>query len=400
MIRRQCTQRPNWEARVEAQGLVFHTREHPIYDRPTNYRAQPRVIGNDVVREGWWGEGTYYELLDIEVDRIERATAELHGMIEDAVAEAVHRNCFTAMGISPQLAHLAQASLQNNLPSLYSRLDLVFTESGDLKLLEVNGETPTSLLESAVIQWSWLEDVAPGADQFNSLHDKLISRWRIIQATRGAQIVHFASLDELEDLATVAYLADTSKQAGMGVVLMDMKDIGWSSDRYYFADMDERRIDFLFKLYPWVWMMQDEFARHLSTSSPAIIEPAWKAIASSKGILPLLWEMFPQHPLLLPSFYHHNDALVMSGWVRKPMHGREGQNVTVVKGDGVRVDTGGPCTDGPFIIQAYADIVEHDGMRPIIGSWIVGGEPAGIGIRESSGLVTDSTATFVPHLFR
>lgn len=39
-------------------------------------------------------------------------------------------------------------------------------------------------------------------------------------------------------------------------------------------------------------------------------------------------------------------------------------------------------------------------MRPVIGSWVIGDRPAGIGIRETPDHVTDNTARFVPHVLR
>jgi glutathionylspermidine synthase len=32
------------------------------------------------------------------------------------------------------------------------------------------------------------------------------------------------------------------------------------------------------------------------------IEPIWKLILGNKALLPLLWEMFPNHPNLLPAY--------------------------------------------------------------------------------------------------
>lgn len=62
--------------------------------------------------------------------------------------------------------------------------------------------------------------------------------------------------------------------------------------------------------------------------------------------------------------------------------------------------TGGPYDAIGFVYQRYAELGEHAGMRPVIGSWVIGGEPAGIGIREAAGYVTSNTARFVPHVIR
>ncbi len=41
-----------------------------------------------------------------------------------------------------------------------------------------------------------------------------------------------------------------------------------------------------------------------------------------------------------------------------------------------------------------------NGKTAVFGSWLVDGEPAGMGVRESTGLITNNTSCFVPHLFR
>jgi glutathionylspermidine synthase len=61
--------------------------------------------------------------------------------------------------------------------------------------------------------------------------------------------------------------------------------------------------------------------------------------------------------------------------------------------------TSGPYGEEGFIYQATARIANFDGAYPVIGSWIIDGVAAGIGIRESDTIVTNNLSTFVPHLF-
>jgi glutathionylspermidine synthase len=39
------------------------------------------------------------------------------------------------------------------------------------------------------------------------------------------------------------------------------------------------------------------------------------------------------------------------------------------------------------------------GNYPVIGSWVIDGESAGIGIRESGTMITNNLSRFVPHAF-
>jgi glutathionylspermidine synthase len=362
--------RPGWRARVEAQGLVFHTTpEAGVY----------------------WGEGAYYELSAAEADAVAAATRELHALCMAAVRHVIEHHRYAELGLDALAIELVERSWREQPPSLYGRFDLALGD-GVPRLLEYNADTPTSLLEAGVIQWTWCEDVLPGADQFTVVHDRLIATWRVLQPSLG-DVVHFACVDDVEDAMTTGYLRDTAQQAGLRTVGVAINDIGWDRARGELVDLEGRAIRALFKLYPWEGLLADELAPVLARAHTCWLEPAWKMLLSNKAILPILWELFPGHPNLLPA----SREPLPGGWVRKPLLGREGSNVTIAA-PGVTAATGGPYGDRGFIYQAYADLGCHDGQRPVVGSWVIGAEPAGIGIRESEGYVTGNTARFVPHV--
>jgi glutathionylspermidine synthase len=52
-----------------------------------------------------------------------------------------------------------------------------------------------------------------------------------------------------------------------------------------------------------------------------------------------------------------------------------------------------------YVYQALAPLPSFAGAHPVIGSWVIAGEPAGIGIRESEGLITTDRSRFIPHFF-
>jgi glutathionylspermidine synthase len=128
------------------------------------------------------------------------------------------------------------------------------------------------------------------------------------------------------------------------------------------------------------------------------IEPLWKSVLSNKALLAVLWEMYPGHPNLLPAFL--DNPGILTEYVRKPRLGREGANISIVS-PGSEVQTGGVYGDegsgGGWVYQLFDPLPEFDGFRPALGAWIVGDDAAGLGIRETTGLVTDDGAAFVPH---
>ncbi len=297
---------------------------------------------------------------------------------------------------------LLAASWRRADGSLYGRLDLAFDGRGPAKLLEYNADTPTSMFEAAVFQWTWLEQamerriLPAGADQFNSLHERLIAAWQKLGAGRHLHLT--GALDSVEDAGTLAYLEDTARQAGLATAVIDIAGIGWRSDGN-FVDLEGRVIELAFKLYPWEWMFRDAFGEKLAAAPTRWVEPPWKAMLSNKGILPLLWELFPNHPNLLPAYFEDDAEAARLGasFVRKPLYSREGANVVLVS-DGVTVaQRQGPYGAEGFVRQALAPLPNFAGQYPVLGSWLVDHAPCGLSIREDETPVTGNTSRFLPH---
>ena len=117
-------------------------------------------------------------------------------------------------------------------------------------------------------------------------------------------------------------------------------------------------------------------------------------ILSNKAILPILWELYPNCPYLLPAYFE-NDRL--TEYVKKPILSREGANIELVRGREIVQQTDGEYGEEGHIYQQLFTLPDFDGNYPVIGSWIIGQEAAGMGIRESNTLVTDNLSRFIPH---
>jgi glutathionylspermidine synthase len=237
----------------------------------------------------------------------------------------------------------------------------------------------------------------PRADQFNSLHEKLIERWKAIGEELPGKVVHFACVaDAEEDVGNIEYLRDVAMQAGIDARFIDVAAIGWDAVAKCFADEDNNEIKSLFKLYPWEWLVREAFGSNLINSKMRVIEPAWKMLLSNKAILPVLWQLYPDHPNLLASYYEPQKF--STDFVKKPILSREGANVTITTKAGEIAIPGDYGAEG-FIYQAYHPLPVYDGSHTVIGTWIVGDEPAGMGIREDESPVTKNTSRFLPHYF-
>jgi glutathionylspermidine synthase len=84
--------------------------------------------------------------------------------------------------------------------------------------------------------------------------------------------------------------------------------------------------------------------------------------------------------------------------VKKPLYSREGANVTIATKGGMLEEPGQYGAEG-FIWQGYHELPRFGENYTVIGSWIVGEEPAGIGIREDTSPITKNSSRFVPHYF-
>lgn len=369
MQRVDQTPRAQWQEKVEGFGFHYHTMDGECY----------------------WDETAAYEFSAAEVDTIEEASNNLESLCIAAVEHIIEKKRYAEMQIPSTIIDLIELSWHNGHKHLYGRFDLVLDTDGTPKLLEYNADTPTALLEAAVIQWDWLQDKKPEMDQFNSIHEKLVDAWPRLNLSTS--IIHFAGIiDNLEDLGTLNYLRDTAIQAGFDTELLDMRQIGWNGRQ--FVDLSSQEITTLFKLYPWEWMMREEFAEHIMHSQTFMLEPAWKLLLSNKAILPILWDLFPDHPNLLPAAFESKK--IGGEFVRKPFFSREGSNIQISQGN---LNTTGPYGTEGYVYQQYCPLQNFSGNYPVIGSWIIAGEAAGMGIREDKSLITTNASRFIPHYF-
>ncbi len=366
--------RLNWRRDVEELGFTYHTIDGDVY----------------------WDEAGWYEFTLAEIEEIEAATNTLHEMCLQAVQVVLDEDRFDEFRIPPKFRQWIRASWDNDEPTVYGRFDLAYDGQSPPKLLEYNADTPTALFEAAVVQWQWLEAVHPELDQFNSLHEQLIDAWKYLH-DHGLKRLSFAATEgHEEDFGNVTYLRDTAAQGGIATDYLDVSAIGLDSKRRTFVGTGNVPLDCLFKLYPWEWMLGEEFATHLLAAKTRWIEPPWKMLLSNKALLVLLWEMFPDCENLLPAAWEP----LAGDFVRKPILSREGSNIQLVRRGQVLQETEGPYSEVAVVYQAFQPLANMGRGHAVLGSWIIGDTACGLGIREDENPITHNTSRFVPHLIR
>lgn len=432
MHRQSLRPRPDWPARMEALGFDFHT--IPTDEDPSGL---------------YWDESACWVFSEAEIDLLDDAATELHKMCIAAARRIVDERLYPLLNIPAEAVPAIEASWERfgkgEEFSLYGRFDLAFGGAGhgdgSPKMLEYNADTPTGLYEAAVAQWAWLEDVFPEGDQFNSIHEGLVAQWQALlradrrlagdDGRRGAReqglALHLTcAMPHAEDEGTLRYLQDTAIEAGLATKSIALSDIGWTvedspwdkTSRGFFTDLEDQEIQCLFKLTPWEWMVGDEFGGNLldltRRNAMRVVEPAWKMLLSNKGLLAVLWEMYPHHPYLVEAHFDRRAFAAGTRVVAKPLLGREGANISVATlgPDGRpltrEMEVAGPYGEEGFVYQAWSPVVtarapDARGVvrnhHAVIGAWMIGDQCRGIGIREDSTSITRDTSRFVPHRF-
>jgi glutathionylspermidine synthase len=380
MERHAIAPRDDWQSKVEAQGLIWHSQDG----------------------EPYWDESAYYAFDFAEIEKIEAAAETVYGLFLEAGERIVDDPEILALFGIPDYCHRAlKTAWRSEPPSLnYGRFDFGYTGEGEPRLFEFNCDTPTSMLEAAVVQWDWKESLFPELDQFNSLHEKLLGRWAEIRSQLPDQRVWFthAADPSHEDTITTTYMRDLAQQAGLETLAVVIDDIGLDRSGRI-VDAEDQLITAIFKLYPWEWIVNERYGQDIVRHLPetAWIEPIWKMLWSNKAVLQVLWAMFPDHPNLLAASVIKEK--IGTSYVAKPFLAREGANIEVVAEGQRLARSAGEYREGLTMYQALYPLRDFGNGYPVLGCWIVDGEAAGMGIRED-GLITGNRARFVPHVIR
>ena len=310
-----------------------------------------------------------------------------------AVMERVVReNLWNRLGVRVEHVPLLRHSWERQDWSLGGRFDFMLDANGEMKLIEYNAESALTLIETAKVQRAWLNEVLPGRGQFNTLRESLVQAWR----DSGHSMAHAAWRPRHREVeATMRFMAGTMREAGIQTTLMAMHCLGWDSRRGEFVDGDGQVVECCAKLYPWAWMLEERFAERLPQARCRFVEPAWRHLLGSKGVLALLWEQFSGHPALLPAF--DDEKRLKGAFVSKPLFGREGHNIVIRTADRVLEQTSGEFDGMPLIHQQLAESPRFDGFIPQFGVWMIRESAVALGMRETDSLIINGDSPFTPH---
>jgi len=383
--------KPLENAYLESLGFSWHTNS----DLSAYISSDAVVVTNAQAQ-------AYYE-----------AANELYDMFVAAAQYVIDNNLFHELGIPFNLVDTIKLSWENDVHwHLYGRFDFAGGLDGaPIKLLEFNADTPTALLETAVVQWALLKyNGLDESRQFNDIYDALVANFKRLVTLHGdpgeferryeGWRVLFSSIaGNDEDEMTTKFLQVACDEAGFETAFCFADEAQFDDREGIFYG--EQNYEFWFKLIPWEMIATDEselammLQNIIANQKAIILNPAYTLLFQSKGILKILWELYPNHPLLLRA---DTEPLGIKQ-VRKPFFGREGANVAIMDAGGkIITENDGEYANGRVIYQEFAELNAAKGQRFQAGVFFAY-EACGLGFR-AGGDIIDNYAKFIGHILK
>jgi glutathionylspermidine synthase len=354
------------------------------------------------------------EILSIsenEANAYYEATNELFEMYVAAGQYVIDNELFNELGIPENLISLIKISWEDERNiHLYGRFDLAGgIDKMPIKLIEFNADTATCIPETAVVQWLHLKaNSLDESQQFNSVYETLVRQFREIKQQNSdlqPTMLFSAMRDFAEDETNVSVLMKAAEEAGFEVGFAYIDEVDFSTMEGIFIQDAQTaefiKYDFWFKLIPWEFIGWDEpelaeiLTEIVKLRKAIVLNPAYTLLFQSKAILRILWELYPNHPLLLETRY---EPLFQQKSVQKVLFGREGANVKILDEKGfIEAEADGEYQTQRSVYQAFTDFPKDSEGNFYQAGVFFAGEACGLGFRKG-GKIIDNRAGFVGHL--
>lgn len=381
------------------------------------------VFGVDLSRTRLSEDMSNYYKMNIETwFACTKAGTQLHNMCFQATQRVLKDdNLLKLFGIPEELWPRLKKSFEKCPYQLTGRFDFVVNSDGtQLKMFEYNADSASTLLECGVIQGKWAEAVGlleagnlrPAGFRVGELLQKAWEDIISVGCIPKGSKVHFLVDNDGEEEYTALYPAGKAQKAGLETELVVMFDSLKLGEDGHVYDSEGKQVKYVWKTWNWETGIKDwKASKTRKRDRPdqvfladilfnehddiTIFEPMWKLIPGNKAILPILWEMFPNHPNLLRTEWKVTDELKKTGYARKPIVGRTGQNVTIVGPDGVTLgESEGNFSDRELVYQELFPIAKRNDYYGILGGWMMGAYYGGTGVREDKGIITNLDSPF------
>ena len=353
------------------------------------------------------------EVSEAEAEAYYEATNELYDMFVAAGEHVIENDLLHDIGIPFNLVEQVKESWESDVHwHLYGRFDLAGGIDGKpIKLLEFNADTPTALFETAIVQWAMLkQNGMDESNQFNVLYDALLDNFKRLVTLEesvdgfeerydGWKFLFTSIKGNAEEENTVKLLQYIATEAGYDTEFAYIDDIEFDSDEGIF--IGEQSYELWFKLIPWedIAIEESDLAALIgdivANQKAIIFNPVYTLMFQSKAILSILWELYPNHPLLLET---SSEPLEGKKQVKKPIYGREGGSVSIIESDGtISYHEDGEYDEFDSIYQEYVELPRDSQGNKYQAGVFYAYEACGLGYRKG-GEVMNNMSKFVGHV--
>ncbi|HIP45670.1 MAG TPA: glutathionylspermidine synthase family protein [Sulfurospirillum arcachonense] len=348
-----------------------------------------------------------------EADKYYEATNELYDMFVEAGEHVIQNDLLHEIGIPFNVIDMVKQSWENDIHwHLYGRFDLAGGVDGKpIKLIEFNADTPTALFETAIVQWALLK--ANGMDersQFNNTYEAIKENFKRLvvmsgdtenfaENYNGWKILFSSVKGSIEDENTTKLLQSAANEAGFGTDFAFADEVEFDGEDGIFKG--DENFEYWFKLIPWENIGIDEsglalMLREIMDNQKAIIlNPAYTLMFQSKAFMKILWDLYPNHPLLLECSY---EPLQGKKQVEKRVFGREGANTVILdEKNHVIAQEEGEYENFAPIYQEYVELNTDKNGESYQAGVFYAYEACGLGFRRG-GLILNNYSKFVGHV--
>ncbi len=366
---------------------ITHTKSFPWFES-----AKALGIEFPTEREMRCTSDAYISLTPTEQSLLLKASTELYALIEQASSQVFKENRLSQFLIPEPYHNFFQTSWHASQSPWLGRFDFTFSKNGVPKLLEFNSDTPALLAESSLLQEAWRQSTFSTQKSWNDIEELFVPH---VSKAAFSKLHLTTPKGLMYDQLQTKLIERLVKQAGKETTFFPLQSLSWDESHEDFVDDNTQRIEALYKFYPWEWMIEDDTSKHLPQSTLQWFEPPSRMLSSCKYMLALLWELFPEHDFLLPTF---SEATPLGdSYVQKPYYSHRGEGIHLQKNE-KKLSIPSPIQHESFVYQELCPLPRLGNRYCCVSVWMVGSSPAGIGIRESRTPVTDGGAFFIPHL--
>ena len=347
-----------------------------------------------------------------EAEAYYKATNEIYDMYVEAAEYVIENDLFFDLGIPFNLVDAIKKSWENDVHwHIYGRFDLAGGINNlPIKLIEFNADTPTSLFETALLQWALLKHNNMDENrQFNTVYESIQNNFKRLvtlfddidefeERYDGWKILFSSIEGDDEEEATTKLLQQIATDAGFNTGFEYLQNVRFDEDGIF--DSNDNQYEYWFKLYPWEDIAHDEpelattLTDIMQNQKAIILNPAYTLLFQSKGMLKILCDLFPDSPYLLKTSF---EPLGGIQHVEKTVFGREGANTKIVASNGsILEEIDGPYGNYKKVYQEYVDFPKDENGAKYQAGVFFAYEACGLSFRKGSEIM-DNMSKFVGH---